>query len=235
MKGLTCGFLDLVFAPRCVRCRDLLPAAGPALLCAGCAQESPAVLLPLCPGCGRSEVDGPTAFCRSCRGKYHRDGLLAAGAFEGRQRDLVYALKYRADFRAGKHLGRLMAAMVGEEFPDGEALLVPVPLHRRRLRARGFNQASFLARCIARERGLPLAPAALVRRVDTLPLTGLDRRERRRAVRGAIRVSSRFRARGRRLLVVDDVFTTGATVEECCRVLKSEGALRTVAVAAARA
>lgn len=233
MKRLTRGFLDLVFAPRCARCRDPLPAAG--FLCAACSKESSATALPLCPGCGRSTVDGPTVFCRSCRGVYHRDGLLAAAAFEGLQRDLVYALKYRADFRAGKHLGRLMAAMIAEVLPDDEALLVPVPLHRRRLRARGFNQASFLARCIARERGLPMAPAALVREVDTLPLTGLDRRERKRAVRGAIRVSARFRARGRRLLVVDDVFTTGATVEECCRVLKSEGAARTIAVAAARA
>ncbi len=235
MKRLTRGFLDLVFAPRCARCRRVLSAAGPALLCAACSKEVPAPAAPLCPGCGRSPVEGPTVFCRSCRGGYHRDGLLAPAAFEGPQRDLVYALKYRADFRAGKHLGRLMAAMVAEEIPDVGTLLVPVPLHRRRLRDRGFNQASFLARCIARETGLPLAPAALVREVDTLPLTGLDRRERKRAVRGAIRVGARSRAQGRRLLIIDDVFTTGATVEECCRVLKGEGALRTVAVAAARA
>ena len=235
MKRLARGFLDLVFAPRCARCRGLLPSGGPAFLCPGCAKESRLTALSLCPGCGRTTVEGPTVFCRSCRGGYHRDGLLAAAPFEGPQRDLVYALKYRADFRAGKHLGRLMAAMVGEALPGDEDLLVPVPLHRRRLRARGFNQASFLARCIARERGLPLAPGALVRKVDTLPLTGLDRRERKREVRGTIRVGARFRARGRRLLVVDDVFTTGATVEECCRVLKSEGAARTVVVAAARA
>jgi ComF family protein len=235
VQRLTRGFLDLVFAPRCARCRRVLSAAGPALLCAACSKEAPAPATPLCPGCGRSPVEGPTVFCRSCRGGYHRDGLLAPADFEGLPRDLVYALKYRADFRAGKHLARLMAAMIGEELADDEALLVPVPLHRRRLRARGFNQASFLARCIARERGLPLAPAALVRAVDTLPLTGLDRRERKREVRGAIRVSARFRARGKRLLIIDDVFTTGATVEECCRVLKSAGALQTVAVAAARA
>jgi ComF family protein len=235
MKRLTRGFLDLLFAPRCARCRSVLPAAGAALLCAACSKEAPPTALSLCPGCGRSPVDGPTVFCRSCRGKYHRDGLLAPAAFEGPQRDLVYALKYRADFRAGRHLARLMAAMVGGALFDDEALLVPVPLHRRRLRARGFNQASFLARCIARETGLPLAHDALVREVDTLPLTGLDRRERKREIRGAIRVGARFRARGRLLLLIDDVFTTGATVEECCRVLKSEGAVRTVAVAAARA
>lgn len=108
--------------------------------------------------------------------------------------------------------------------PSG-AMLVPVPLHPRRRRERGFNQSELLAREIARRTGTLVVPGALVRRQDTRPQTGLSAAARRANVKDAFAVRQRARIAGRCVVLIDDVFTTGATAQACARVLREAGAL----------
>jgi ComF family protein len=147
----------------------------------------------------------------------------------------VHRFKYRADLGAGDLLGGLLAQVVRRELQESCDVVVPVPLHGKRLRSRGFNQAALLSRRISRATGWTLEARLLERRIDTRPLAGLDQGERRRQVKGAIGLRRVDVPEGRAVLLVDDVVTTGATAEACCRVLKEAGASRVIVAALARA
>jgi ComF family protein len=134
----------------------------------------------------------------------------------------VQALKYRRRRVVAQTLGALLA----ERYPYGDALLVPVPLHPRRLRERGFNQALLLARVLGRHRELAVAARALVRTRHTRAQPGLAAEERRRNLRDAFTVTSPATVRGRNIVLVDDVLTTGATADACARSLLAAGAVR---------
>jgi ComF family protein len=215
---------DLLFPPRCLHCRRVLDESEGADLCPACRDELPLPEEHPCPGCGRAHGPSPESFCAACRGTCARDAAVHITPFGGVGRTLVHRFKYQADLAAGAFLGRLLAARVTGAFAAPPDLLVPVPLHRRRLRERGFNQAAVLAREVARAVGTPLAVAALGRTAHTESLTGLDAAARAREVRGAFVARRPDLLSGRRVLLVDDVLTTGATAEECCRVLKAAGA-----------
>lgn len=171
--------------------------------------------------CGRCDADSFTA-ARAC------------GLYEGALRAAVLALKRDA------HIGkRLRQAMVRarRRAPVADAnLIIPVPLHAKRERERGHNQAAVLARELARVTGLELEERALVRRVHTeRHRAGMDGRARRRSVAGAFDVRAPKQISGRCILLIDDVFTTGATVSECASVLKSAGAAEVFVLTIARA
>ena len=142
--------------------------------------------------------------------------------------------KYNRDVWLAGPLGALLL----ERAPlgiDGYDVMMPVPLHLQRLRWRGFNQAQLLARPLARAAGVPLDPYSLQRVRPTRPQVELDEKERRRNVAGAFRVSRPKAVAGHRILLVDDVYTTGATVDECSRVLLRAGARSVDVLALARA
>lgn len=228
------GLPDLVFPPRCLACREGMGGGGDPL-CPSCRRALSLSPGPLCPGCGLAPAESSCSFCPSCGKGFHRDGLLFLGPFEGVLRELVHAFKYRADLGAGAFLAGLLAERVGRDRSGVWDLVLPVPLHPVRLRSRGFNQAALLGRRTAAAAGGFFDPRILKRTVETRPLAGLDPRRRRRQIRGSMAVLRGAGVRGRRILLVDDVVTSGATVEECCRVLKESGASRTVAAALARA
>jgi len=232
--GLAADLRDLLFPPRCPACGDRAPGGGAPALCAGCARGVARPAGELCAGCGVARVSGEAPFCPSCRGRFHRDGVVAGAAYAGPARELVLRLKYRADFAAGRAAARLLleALAAAGQRPD---VVVPVPLHPRRLRERGFNQAACIGREAARGLGAGFAPAALRRVRPTRALAGLDREAREREVRGAFAERRPGALAGARVLLVDDVLTTGATAEGCCRALKAGGAARTVVGVAARA
>ena len=138
---------------------------------------------------------------------------------------VVHRFKYGRRASLGEPLGRSMARLCRPWFrPSDLDLIVPVPLHPRRLRWRGFNQSVLLGRQVGRAWGLRLDPFVLTRKMDTSPQSGLSLKERRPNVQGAFAIAPRRTVEGMRLLLVDDIYTSGATVNECSRVLLRSGA-----------
>lgn len=234
------GLLDLLFPPGCAAC-GARPAAGP--FCAGCSSRIETLPQLRCPRCagplptfgrsdGRREGEG-APLCPDCAEAlppFVR--LTACFVHGGAVADAIHRLKYRGRREVARPLGGLLAtvARLDRDAVDG---IVPIPLHRSRLRERGFDQAALLARALSRQLGLPLLVGLLRRTRDTAHQVGLDRAGRRRNVAGAFRASPR--AVGRRLLLVDDVVTTCATAREASRALLDAGAREVRVVAVARA
>jgi len=209
--------LDLVFPPRCAVC-----GRGGSFLCEPCTEALPRALPPRCPLCW--QLLRPPAACQDCGGHLPAfAGVRAPFSFEGPVRELVHALKYK-HFRAlAEPMAVLMARCLEEESIPADTL-VPVPLHPLRRRLRGYDQSALLARELGKLTGLPVVETALARRRATPPLArGLGAAERRDKVQGAFAVRADALA-GRRLLLIDDVTTTGATLDACARALRDAGA-----------
>jgi ComF family protein len=161
----------------------------------------------------------------------------SAARYEGAVKEVLLLFKYRRHRPLGKPLARFVHGALGEEESlwNGADGLVPVPLHPRRRRERGFNQAAVLAAELSRLTGIPVWSGALRRTARTPAQTTLSRAERLSNVRGIFQARRPGRLRGRVAVLVDDVFTTGATVRECARTLLRAGAREVRAVTIARA
>jgi ComF family protein len=171
--------------------------------------------------------------CAACLTKPPRLGRMrAAVVYDEISRSIAIRLKYGSKVALARTMARYMAPLVGEQGAD--KLLVPVPLHRRRLWRRGFNQSAIVARELSRRLHVPLALDALKRVKATPPLKGLSMLQRRRTVSGAFRANPKAKLRGRTVILVDDVLTTGSTANACARALKRAGAARVELVSWAR-
>lgn len=215
-------------------------------LCPQCHAKLEWIQSPLCTMCGRpfASPHGDDHLCGTCRRKkFAFQGARAAGLYTDALKALIHHYKYRQCEPLAAPLGRLLWRAFWRywTFDDVDAI-VPVPLHRRRMRKRGFNQAELMLRTwprLAVEQGLwngrsPILTDALVRRRYTLPQTGLDRNARQINMRNAFEMG-KASVNGLRLLLVDDVFTTGATAHACARVLKRAGAASVILLTLARA
>ena len=219
--------LDLLLPPRCLACGRLVGEAHS--LCADCWRAVTFVAPPLCACCGYPfEFDaGEGALCGVCtRDPPPWDRARAAFRYDDRSRGLILAFKYRDRTDAAKAFGQWLCR-AGEELLAEADLLVPVPLHWTRLFSRRYNQAALLAAAVSKATGVPSVPTALVRRRRTPSQAGLDRTGRRRNVRGAFAVPVRRakRLEGRRIVLIDDVLTTGATAGGCIAALREAGAV----------
>ncbi len=195
-------------------------------LCPDCLRKETRIIRrPFCLSCG-SPLSGPRPECPSCRGRSRAcRPIVALYAYRGAAVSAIRAFKYLGHHRAAFELGSAMGGRI-KDFPELSRFeaLVPMPLHWRRLRERGYNQAELLARGLFRETGLPIVHA-LHRSRRTMPLVSLSREERSRAVLGAFEPALPEDAiRGRRFLIVDDVATSTSSLEECARTLKKSGA-----------
>ncbi len=234
------GLLAVLIAPSCAACRQVLDAPRRGPVCAACWSAVHPITPPVCERCGDPlpswrVISQQLALCPRCRRRPSAiDRGRAIGAYDGALRDIIHALKYDGRRSIAIPLARLMTAH-GAAILQGADVAVPVPLHRRRLRARGFNQAAELARAL----GLPVVDA-LSRNRPTASQTDLPAGQRHRNVRGAFDPGRRWlmrkapEVRGRTIVLVDDVSTTGATLEACARVLKAAGARDVRALTAAR-
>ena len=223
---------DLLFPPRCPLCGEALAAQSG--LCGACWSELAIPGEPCCELCRRPFGEGMPGgtVCAPCLADPPRhDGIAAGTLYNDASRKLILALKHGRRIALAPLLARLMLGQVPAEVGEGW-LVVPVPLHRWRLWSRGFNQAALLGKELAQARGAVLVVDGLVRRKRTPSLGGLGKAARARALSGAIVVHPK-RAdafKGARVLLVDDVLTSGATSAACVSALKRAGA-QTVVVA----
>ena len=218
--------LELLLPPRCGGCR----AIG-TWMCARCTARIRRLDEPLCRRCG-AEVPSARADC-GCRARLKDlSRLRSAAAYEGPLETAIHRFKYQGWRRLATPLGTLIAERVAVE-GVAAAFVVSVPLHRDRLRQRGFNQAELLARELRKRTGLPAPGGRLVRVRPTPPQVGHDRRWRLENVRGAFAWEGEP-LQGRAMLVVDDVATTGATLEACASALRAAGSGSVTGVSVAR-
>jgi ComF family protein len=220
--------LDALLPPLCVACHE--PIARHHALCPSCWSRIDFIRPPLCDllGLPMPFDTGGTMISAAAAARPPRyDRARAVARFAGPMRELVHDLKFRDRHDARALFGRWLKE-AGRELLAGAEVTVPVPLARTRLLARRYNQAAILARELAHVSGLDYAPLALVRTRHTAPQVGLSRSERRRNVAGAFSVPERERPsiRGRNVLLVDDVITTGATANAAAGALKRAGARR---------
>lgn len=214
-------------------------------VCPQCLGEIQPLRVPQCLICGDRLTsaqllmgDGQCVNCRESQPEFER--AVSFGEYQGGLRGLIHLLKYENVTSAQAPLGRMLADAISELLPalgGRRLLLVPVPLHNNRRRSRGFNQAELIARSALKR--LPaqfeFAAAVLIRQRETISQVGLSREERIENMRGAFRVSDAARVEGRNAVVIDDVMTTGTTLSECARVLKTAGAEKVWAATVARA
>jgi ComF family protein len=235
MRSLADALLAVLLAPRCAACAVLLdrPTLGP--VCPACWHSILPLTPPLCDVCGDPlpswrVVSLPLARCARCRRLSRSiDRSRAIGAYDGALRSIVHALKYDGRRSLAKPLGALMQTRGADVLADAD-LAVPVPLHASRRRERGFNQAEDLARHV----GLPIV-VALRRIRRTPPQADLPAGKRHGNVKGAFAPVRDCRSvSGRIVVLIDDVSTTGATLDACARVLKESGAREVRALTAAR-
>jgi ComF family protein len=222
------ALVQTVLPPTCLACRK--PAGGTGGLCAKCWQGAGFIERPYCERLGTPfsyDSGGPLISPVAFADPPAFDRARAAMRFGDVARDLVHLLKYGDRLDLVKPFANWMSR-AGEEILSGADALVPVPLHWTRLFQRRFNQSAELARVISRRVNMPVIDDVLARVRATPPQVGLARDERAKNVHGAFSVekAARAKVKGRRIVLIDDVLTTGATANVCARVLRRAGASR---------
>jgi len=233
MKAL----LDLVYPRQCAGC-GMRVGEAEGHLCLDCISDTTLLTPPYCEVCGEP-VSGRVDHAYTCHQCATRrpcyDWARAATRYEGPVRDALHDFKYRQALWLQNDLVQLLVALYHVHLHATPIdAVIPVPLHRRRRRQRGFNQSEFLARGLSQEIMRPLLLKKLVRIGYTGSQTSLSANERVKNVRGAFTVRQEAEMEGKCILLLDDVVTTGATVSECARVLKNAGADRVVVLSVAR-
>jgi ComF family protein len=235
--------LNFIFPPSCAGCASRFAIDAARRVCDDCLAQIERIEEPFCVSCGIpfETQAGQSHLCGQCIDfppHFTRARSAARYRASADEQSVLASMIRRHKYAFDQSLGRALAECLGDELPlpaGGYDLVVPVPLHRARLRWRGFNQAALLGAAIARRMNLPLDVLSLVRSRHTPPQTEQDPDTRRHNVRKAFRVAREDRIQGRRVLLVDDVMTTGATVNECARVLVSADAARVDVLTLARA
>jgi ComF family protein len=238
------SFFAVLFPSDCRICQEPLVKISNLPVCEACLGKIVPLDGLLCRVCGeklfssytQGEDGAMCGLCRRIEPQFRR--AVAYGAYDGQLRELIHLFKYNGIKPAGALLGRLLEGATGQLQLPAELVLIPVPLWSGRRQARGFNQAEAIARAflrIKRSGSIQLDTASLVRTRETASQTGLTRKQRRANVRGAFSVTKAERIRGRSILLVDDVMTTGTTVNECARVLHRAEAKEVFVATIARA
>ena len=214
LKGMA---LDILFPQWCVGC-----GREGDFICYSCRHSLPRIVPPLCPRCGKPQPSG--ILCPGCVGWQARiDGIRSPFRFDGVMRQAIYQLKYRNLRALAAPLARLLGDYLSTNPVPGE-VLVPVPLHRKRLRERGYNQSSLLAQQLGKLTSLPVVDNCLIRQRHAPPQARTSTVDERRSNVADAFTCCDHKLRDKQVLLIDDVSTSGATLDSCAAALKAAGA-----------
>jgi len=236
VKKLLTYILNLILPPQCLSCKSAIDQNGN--ICARCWRALNFISEPLCDACGYPfayEAPG-IKFCGPCSRKAPPyDKARAALRYDDASRDLVTGLKFSDKTHQAGGFAKMMASIGGQLLKETD-YIAPVPLHKFRLLKRRYNQAALLAKGIADISGKPIIYDALLRKINTPPQSSLNRKERQKNVKSAFILNEKHRAKikGKTILLIDDVMTTGATINSSALVLKRAGAWRVNVLTLAR-
>ncbi len=229
--------LHIIFPRTCFCCGHDIKRKNQALLCPTCTKNLKVPGELICKRCGLPLKSGG-AHCFNCRGskaaKYKCSFIRSALIFNEPSRALVHAFKYEKFSSIAKFFAPLMYKTYKENPPYFEAeIMVPIPIHKSRLRKRGFNQALLLSKELSKYNNIPTEDI-LIRKHKTKSQTKLNKIERKENIKEAFEIKKDYKVKGKAIILIDDVCTTGATLEECARVLKKAGAREVLALTALR-
>jgi ComF family protein len=238
LKELLNDVSDIIFPPQCVACAEILDPPAHHFFCSSCQEKIRFITGSLCPICGIPFWNSPALShtCGNClETDPHYNQARAVASFETIIMDTIHKFKYGRSISLGDALGSFMANF---SFPDFDftdySLLIPVPLHIKRLKERGFNQSLLLAGKVGKKYKLPVSFSLLKRCKFTLTQTGLNKTEREKNIKGVFIVTDKKKVAGEKIILIDDVYTTGATVNECAKTLIKADAQKVAVLTLAR-
>ena len=233
-QNITKLFIDLLFPPKpyCLLCDNKLTGIE-SIVCEDCKNEISPLTEPLCIKCGRP-LEKRESFCHDCQREHHAFVQARSyGHYEATLKKLIHEFKYRGKQELAEVLGNMMFYVLKQlSWPEFD-YLVPLPLHVKRQRERGFNQAYLLTKVLSRESKIPIFQG-LTRVKPTQHQTLLDKSFRKKNLEGAFRIVENRKIHGKIVLLVDDVYTTGATAGECSKCLLEAGAKAVYVLTCAR-
>lgn len=236
LQQATRAMFNLLLPPACALCLKALTPADPDFFCHSCRDQIQPLQKPYCPRCALPypTETGDGHFCQTClqEKKAAFSGVTTIGPYQGLLRDAIHRFKYRNDINLDRPLGSLLSRKVEYTIRPVD-LVVPVPLHKIKLRQRGYNQSTLLARQIAKQLKWTFVGDLLVRTRPDPPQKELAARDRTKNVKNAFALQRQLA--DERVLLVDDVMTTGATARECARTLAAAGAASVDVAVLARA
>lgn len=223
LKVVTEKVLNTIYPPSCALCGDLL-GKGERYICADCEVSLPRVTEPACFKCGKEISDNETELCEDCS-RHIRSFVRGFPAmnYDEMFQESIAAFKYHGKKDYGKYFAYEIVRSRGKDIAGAKPeVLIPIPLHKRKLRKRGYNQAEVIARELGRKLDIPVDDKILIRTVNTLPQKRLNSIERENNLKNAFQ-SQEKRVKYNKIMLVDDIYTTGTTVEACTKVLHDIG------------
>ncbi|HBI48123.1 MAG TPA: amidophosphoribosyltransferase [Smithella sp.] len=229
---------QVIFPPRCLGCAEILHPFTGKIFCSVCNDKIKFINGSICSICGTTFSDSPAEnhLCGECLEKRpYFSYARAVFSYETIILHAIHQFKYGNNISVGALLASFMADF---SFPDIDftdySLIMPVPLHIKRLRERGFNQSLILTRTLGKKQQIPVNYSLLRRHKFTETQTGMHKAERKQNIKRAFEVSSKEKIAGKNIILVDDVYTTGATVNECAKTLIKAGAQKVTVLTLAR-
>ena len=225
-KSAVSAALDFIFPPRCMVCLDIIPAGQPKWICAECDGLLEFITEPVCVRCG-AHTESERGLCAGCAGNPEHINLESNRAlfvYDDITKRLIYNFKYLNHPEIAEGLSEIMPGPVFRDYLRAD-MLTYVPLHRRRLYKRGFNQTEAFAKAVAGKTGVPLHNL-LTRKRDTKPQSSLHYHSRLENLTNAFEINKKTDIRNKSVIIIDDIYTTGATMEACAETLKKGGAAR---------
>jgi len=230
--------MDIFFPPLCHRCKEPITTVTDTKLCTKCLSDVFPIRFPICKSCGRPFLteNGEDHLCSDCVLKPQPyEAARAALIFKGSIKDIIYKFKYQYKVHLRRSITAISAEYLDKFVADfAPDILIPVPLHKKRLRKRGFNQAILIGEIFAKRWDIKMSRNNLKRIRWTEPQVNLPASQREKNVLGAFALKTPALIADKRVLLFDDVYTTGSTVKECSKVLVKSGAASVAVVTIAR-